>query len=191
MVSGSITHWLVQLRKGNRDAAQPIWEKYFCQLVRLARIHLNGSPRRVADEEDVVICAFDSFCRGAEQGRFPKLDDSTDLWRVLVTITERKAINQARNAARKKRSPIGGTIEFVDDEHVQQLSPSPWFCARVAELFIELISDLRDDQLRSVAILRMEGYSNEEIASKMDCSVRSIERKLAMIRRRWIESNES
>ena len=67
----------------------------FDRLVHLARAHLKSSLRRVADEEDVAICAFNSFCRGAEQGRFPKLDDSTDLWRVLVTITERKAINQS------------------------------------------------------------------------------------------------
>ena len=190
-MSGSITHWLLQLRGGNRDAAQPIWEKYFCRLVRLARTHLNGSPRCVVDEEDVVINAFDSFCRGAELGKFPKLDDSTDLWRVLVTITERKAINQVKYVSRKKRAPAGRTVTYVDAEHVQKISPSPWFCARVAELYVELISDLRDDTLRSVAMWKMEGYANEEIASKLECSLRSVERKLAMIRRQWIEWNES
>jgi DNA-directed RNA polymerase specialized sigma24 family protein len=189
-VSGSITHWLLQLRSGNRNAAQPIWEKYFCRLVRLARTHLNGSPRRVVDEEDVVICAFDSFCRGAEEGRFPKLDDRTDLWRVLVTITERKAINQAKYVSRKKRMPAGGTVTFSDTQHVQEIRPSPWFCAQVAELYLELIGDLRDDGLRSIAVWKMEGYTNDEIASRMECSRRSVERKLALIRQHWINSNE-
>ena len=189
-MSGSITHWLLQLRSGDRNAAQPIWEKYFCRLVRLARIHLKGSSRRVVDEEDVVVCAFDSFCRGAERGRFPKLDDSTDLWRVLVTITERKAINQVKYISRKKRSPSGGTVVFSDAEHFQLISPSPWFCARVAELYLELVGSLRDDGLRSVAVWKMEGYSNEEIGTKLDCSLRTVERKLALIRQSWIESNE-
>ena len=189
-MSGSITHWLLQLRSGNRNAAQPIWEKYFCRLVRLARIHLNGSPRSMADEEDVVICAFDSFCRGAEHGKFPKLDDSTDLWRVLVTITERKAVNQVKYVSRKKRAPSGGTVTFSDTEHLPEISPSPWFCAQVAELYVDLISGLRDDDLRSIAVWKMEAYSNEEIASKLECSLRSVERKLALIRRQWSESNE-
>ena len=188
-MSGSITNWLLQLRSGNRDAAQPIWEKYFCRLVRLARVHLNGSPRQVADEEDVVICAFDSFCRGAELGKFPKLDDRTDLWRVLVTITERKAINQVKFTSRQKRAPAGRTVTYSDTEHFQEMSPSPWFCARVAELYVELLSDLRDDGLRSIAVLKMEGYSNSEIASRTDCSLRSVERKLQLIRRQWIDSN--
>ncbi len=189
-MSGSITHWLLQLRSGDRNAAQPIWEKYFYRLVRVARTHLNGSPRRVADEEDVVICAFDSFCRGAEQGRFPKLDDRTDLWRVLVTITERKAINQVKHDTRKKRTPAGRTMTYSDAEYFQEVSPSPKFCAQVAELYLELISDLRDDGLRSIAVWKMEGYSNDEIASRMDCSLRSVERKLALIRQHWIASNE-
>lgn len=190
-MSGSITNWLLQLRSGNRSAAQPIWEKYFCRLVRLARTHLNGSPRRVADEEDVVISAFDSFCRGAEKGRFPKLNDSTDLWKVLVTITERKAINQVKYVSRKKRAPSGGTVAFVDAQHVQKISPSPGFCTQVAEQYVELLADLPDDTLRAIAMWKMEAYSNEEIASKLDCSLRSVERKLAMIRRQWIESNDS
>lgn len=189
-MSGSITHWLLQLRSGNRTAAQPIWDKYFARLVRVARRHLNGSPRRVADEEDVVINAFDSFCRGAAQGKFPKLDDSTDLWRVLVMITERKAINQAKFFSRKKRTPAGRTVTYVDAEHGKDIYPSPWFCARVAELYLELINDLQDDTLRSIAMWKMEGYSNEEIAVKLDCSLRSVERKLAMIRHRWLESDE-
>ena len=190
-VSGSITHWLLQLRSGNREAAQPIWEKYFCRLVRLARKHLNGSARRVADEEDVVICAFDSFCRGAAQGKFPKLDDSTDLWRVLVTITERKAINQAARGTRKKRAPGRPILTYSDGEYFKDVTPAPWFCAKVAELYIELISALRDDTLRSVAVSKMEGYSNDEIASKLGCSLRSVERKLALIRQQWINSNEA
>ncbi len=189
-MSGSITHWLLQLRSGNRNAAQPIWEKYFCRLVRLARIQLNRTSRRVADEEDVVICAFDSFCRGAEHGKFPKLDDRTDLWRVLVTITERKAINQVNYVSRKKRSPPTGTVVFSDVEHVQEISPSPWFCARAAELYLELIGGLRDDELRSIAVWKLEGYSNEEIGEKLECSLRTVERKLALIRQQWIESNE-
>ena len=66
---GSVTSWLDQLKAGDTAAAQPLWEAYFRRLVALARGKLQGAPRRAADEEDVALSAFDSFCRGAEQGR--------------------------------------------------------------------------------------------------------------------------
>src|SRR5262249_54823927 len=68
-----VTHWITQLKAGDRNAVQPLWERFFPQMVRLARQRLRDAPRRVADEEDVALSAFDSFCRGAAQGRFPQL----------------------------------------------------------------------------------------------------------------------
>jgi hypothetical protein len=63
---GSVTQWLGQLQAGDPAAVQPLWERYFQRLVGLARLKLRGAPRRAADEEDVALSAFDSFCRNAE-----------------------------------------------------------------------------------------------------------------------------
>jgi hypothetical protein len=81
---GSVTHWIGQLQAGDPAAAQPLWERYFLKLVHLARRKLQGLPRRAADEEDVALSAFDSFCRAAEARRFPALADRDGLWRLLV-----------------------------------------------------------------------------------------------------------
>ena len=100
---GSVTSWIVQLKQGNHDAAQKLWERDFEQLVRLARTRLIGSRRRVAeaDEEDAALSAFESFCEGAARGQFPKLTDRDDLWRLLVVITLRKVSDQVvRHGAR-------------------------------------------------------------------------------------------
>src|SRR5436309_4711052 len=99
----SITTWINQFKGGDAAAAQKLWESYFRRLVGLARKKLQGTPRRAADEEDVALSAFDSFCRGAEQGRFPRLTDRDDLWRLLVTITARKAYQLALHEGRRKR----------------------------------------------------------------------------------------
>src|SRR5262245_62417052 len=48
--TGSVSHWLGQLKAGDRAAAQPLWERYFRRLVALARTRLQGTPRRAADE---------------------------------------------------------------------------------------------------------------------------------------------
>jgi hypothetical protein len=76
---GSVTHWIGLLKAGDQQAAQPLWERYFQQLVALARQRLRNMPRRATDEEDVALSAFDSFCRDACRGRFPQLGDRDDL----------------------------------------------------------------------------------------------------------------
>jgi len=91
--AGSVTAWIGALKAGDHAAAQKLWERYYEQLVRLAREKLGGARRRAADEEDVVQSAFDSFCRGAGQGRFPQLRDRDNLWPLLIVITERKAFD--------------------------------------------------------------------------------------------------
>jgi hypothetical protein len=93
---GSITRLIVLLKDGDRDAAQPLWDAYFRRLVGLARARLRGTPRGMADEEDVALSAFDGFCRRAERGDFPQLADRDDLWQLLFVLTVRKAIGLAR-----------------------------------------------------------------------------------------------
>jgi len=85
-----------------------LWERYFARLVGLARQKLRSTPRRAADEEDVALSAFDSFCRQAEAGRFPQLLDRDNLWRLLVTVTARKAFHLIRDKNRQKRG--GGVV---------------------------------------------------------------------------------
>ena len=95
-----VTVWLQQLKAGDPNAAKPLWDGYFARLVALARTRLKALPRAAADEEDVALSAFDSFCRGAAEGRFPRLDDRDDHWQVLFVLTTRKAIGLVRHETR-------------------------------------------------------------------------------------------
>ena len=60
---GSVTRWIGQLQTGDPAAAQLLWDRYFRRMVGLARKKLEGAKRGAADEEDVALSAFDSFCR--------------------------------------------------------------------------------------------------------------------------------
>src|SRR6516162_9089180 len=157
---GSVSRWIPPLQAGDPAAAQVLWEHCFHRLVKLARSKLRGTQRRAADEEDVALSAFDSFCRSAEQGRFPQLADRDSLWRLLVTITARKAAHQARDEGRRKRG--GGVAPVGDAEAVlaEALSrePSPEFAAGVVEECRRLLDRLGDPDLQTVALLRMEGH---------------------------------
>ena len=99
---GSVSRWLGPLQDGDPEAAQQLWERYFVSLVKLARKRMKLSTG-LADEEDVALSAFDSFCRNAEGGRFPKLSDRDDLWRILAVMTARKARGLFRSEGRQKR----------------------------------------------------------------------------------------
>ena len=106
MSSGdSVTQWIDQLKAGERDAVQKLWEAYFERLVALARQKLRGAPRWAADKEDVALSAFDSFCRAAERGRFPQLSDRDDLWHLLVVLTARKACDLLRRGLLPRAQP--------------------------------------------------------------------------------------
>jgi DNA-directed RNA polymerase specialized sigma24 family protein len=185
----SVTRWLNQLQEGDPDAAQRLWERYFARLVGLARQRLRQTPRQAADEEDVALSAFDSFCRAAEGGRFPQLQDRDDLWRLLVVITTRKASHLIRDEGRQRRGGAAGPPRSFDDlavlEQALSREPSPELAAQVTEEYARLLSRLGDADLEAVAVWRMEGYSVEEIAGKLGCAPRSIKRKLQLIRTIW------
>jgi DNA-directed RNA polymerase specialized sigma24 family protein len=44
---------------------------------------------------------------------------------------------------------------------------------------------LDNEMLRTVALRKLEGYRNSEIAAQLDCATRTVERKLRRIRALW------
>lgn len=197
MSEEQVSQWLTRLQQGDQRAAEVIWSEYFEKIVRLARRRLGELPRRVVDEEDVALSAMNSLFRGAEAGRFPRLEDRDDLWKLLVTITARKAIKQQRRHFADKRG--GGLVqgESVLDrrgdgaecwggiDQVLGREPTPELAEMISETCRTMLSDLDDETLEQIAQLKLEGYANPEIATQLKCSKRTIERKLERIKERW------
>jgi DNA-directed RNA polymerase specialized sigma24 family protein len=193
--AGSVSLWIERLKAGEAAAAQRLWEGYFARLVQLARARLQAAPRRAADEEDAALSAFDSFCRGAAAGRFPRLHDRDDLWQVLMLLTARKASNLARQERRKRRG--GGKVRNVSALRTSASGmgssvlglishePDPATAAEVAEEYTRLLERLNDPTLRRIAVWKMEGHTNEEIAGRLGRSLATVERKLHLIRNIW------
>lgn len=196
---GSVTRWVTALKGGDAAAAQPLWERYHRRLVMLAREKLRTARRRAADEEDVVQNAFHSFFQGVTHGRFPQLNDRDNLWRLLVVITARKALDQLAHELSQRQGcgTLGGesrifpTEAGADEAAIEQIvgeEPTPEFAAQVAEEYERLLDLLGEDSLRQVAVWKMEGLTTDEIANRLDCSRRTVARKLDTIRTIW--SNE-
>jgi DNA-directed RNA polymerase specialized sigma24 family protein len=201
--STSVTQWIGRLKAGDPEAAQKLWERYFRRLVGLARKKLGAAPRRAADEEDVALSAFDSFCRGAEHDRFPQLNDRFDLWQLLVLLTARKAYDLAQHERRQKRGggavldeaalpiPVDSSAQGAALEQIEAPEPTPAFAAQVAEECRRLLERLDSPELRSVALLKVEGFGNEEIAGQLGCGLRTVERRLRLIRSIWEQEGAS
>jgi RNA polymerase sigma factor (sigma-70 family) len=192
--AGSITYWVQQLQAGQSAAATELWERYYDRLVGLARQKLRTSSKRVVDEDDVVIDVFDSLCRGVQAGRFPKLNDGDDLWQIMVMLTARKAVNQRKHHHRLKRGGgrLRGESVFQTPEgqtaginEIVGKEPTPEFAEMVGEESRRLLEMLPDDTLRTIAIAKLHGYENAEIAQQLNVQTRTIERKLHLIRQIW------
>ncbi|MEJ7637699.1 MAG: ECF-type sigma factor [Singulisphaera sp.] len=190
---GSETRWLGDLKAGDQAAAQPLWVRYFASFVRLARPHLRVGYRSGAD---AAHNAFDSVCRGAEQGRFTQLADRTDLWRLLVVLTVRKAVDQARRRRLQRRGgrvlgetdlagadPDAGPIGL---DQIVGREPIPKFAAMVAEEQRRRIDALKEEALRRVALGEMAEFTSERIAGRLGCTRRIVTRYLDLIPKRWL-----
>lgn len=183
-----VSHWIDQVKEGNPSAANQIWQHYFDRLVRAVRQRLYGQNRAVSDEEDIVLSVFDSFYAAAEKGRFPDLSDRDDLWRLLLTMSARKVIDKRRHDQRQRR---GGNVAIhsldgnEDESKIIEAigrEPSPEMVLMMQESIEKLFSHLGVGQLQDLAGAKLEGYSNAEIAGRFECSERTIERRLHLIR---------
>ena len=135
-----------------------------------------------------------SLSDAAQRGRFPALSDRHDLWRLLFQITAQKAIDYKRHERRQKRgggvvrgeSALGQAGEAMGPQAMAQLigdEPTPSFVAMIVEQIQELLDRLTNADVRAVAELKMEGYTNGEIAEKLGCAQRTVERRLHLIRK--------
>lgn len=196
----SVTQWISDLKAGDDgEAARWLWDRYFTQLARLAHARLRARNRGAADGEDVALSAFESFFRGAAAGRFPRLEDRDDLWKLLTTIAARPLTSNGGNASSNVAGGASCRGPSVDDDwecgdplaQIADGEPTPEFAAAVADEVRRLIGSLGAESLRVVARLRMEGYTNDQIALALEISLRSVERKLELIRKAWEREDKS
>ncbi len=194
----SLFAWHQSLRDGSNRATEKLWQKYFERMVRVARNKLGGTRRAAADEEDIALSAFKSFCRAFQDGRFQVRESSSNLWPLLVTLTINKAIDHLRRENRKKRRPqqnendgearrfTVATAEALNDLVANE--PSPDLAAAAEESFEQLLDALDasgDPSLRRIVLDAIAGMSTAEIAGELNCTPRTVQRKLQTVRTVW------
>ncbi len=178
----TVTLWIHQLAEGDDRAAEKIYQRYFAQLVRYARSRISPALRTKIDEEEIVNSAMKSFLMRHRSGKFPDMESRDNLWRLLLTITARKI---SKRVAKAQASPVteadlpGETSSVPGLSGVIGRGGGPVEAAMVEE-FLNL---LPDQELRTIALLKLDGHTNERIKELLGFgNIRRVERRLRVIR---------
>jgi DNA-directed RNA polymerase specialized sigma24 family protein len=177
------------------DAARLIWDRFSSRLQALVRRHLDNRIRRREDEQDILQSMYLSFCTGQFEGKKPP-ESRAELWKLLVRITMCKVVNTAhfhmaiRRDVRREtpgaRDRSGNGESMFPQwmlEHVDNAQPSHEEKLIVLEELDRLLQGL-EEELRQIVLWKLEGYTNAEIACSIGRTVRCVELKMQLIRKR-------
>lgn len=193
----SVTRLYLELREGREEAATDLWQLCCRALVREARKQLGPNERRASDEEDIALAVFHELCQGVSDGRLSEDLRRDDLTKLLRHFTRQETLDQRRHAQRAKRGGgfVRGESVFAfrssgDPNHdgfhaVPSRESSPELIVQLDDQLQRLLAALDDDRLREVALSVLAGDSRSETATKLGLSLRSVERKVALIRDAW------
>ncbi|MCA9049023.1 MAG: hypothetical protein KDA89_09875 [Planctomycetaceae bacterium] len=189
-----MTRLIFRVQEGDEYAAAKLWEHFSSRLVRAVRNRISRSARRVSDEDDIVNCAFEHCFRAIREARYPDLRDRHSLWGFLLSVSERRLVNLNRDHSRQKRgggNVRGESVFFRPDnpgrrgiEDVAGADPPPEIIVAVAEQSARLL-DCLDDVKRQIALLKLAGYTDNDIGKELRISESTVVRKLALIRSAW------
>ena len=178
--SQSITRLIRAVQGGSDSAVRPLLAAYFDRLVQLASKRLQNLPGLGGYDEDLALRSFHSvYQRLRDPTRPLDLASRNDLWRLLATRTISRAIDLIR---RHRPEEVAGAY---DAEQLLTREPTPEEVAATSDECRRLLDLLEDPELRQIALWKVEGFTNEEIAVRLDCVPRTIERKVSRIRLLW------
>ena len=176
----SVTRLIRAAQQDRASAVGPLLAVYFDRLVQLARKRLQDLPGLANYDEDLALRSFYSVYRRVRDPERPlHLAGRDDLWRLLATRTISRAIDLIR---RHRPGEVPGDYDL---EHFLTREPTPEEAAATADECRRLLDALEDPELMQVALWKVEGHTNEEIAARLDCVPRTVERKVARIRLLW------
>jgi DNA-directed RNA polymerase specialized sigma24 family protein len=194
---GSLTTRIQHLRspdvRQREEAARVIWDHFEGRLRSLVRRHLDNRIRRREDEQDILQSMYASFCHGQLEGKACP-GSRQELWKLLVRITLCKVVNTAnrhlaaRRDVRRERAPAGARDDSAHFprwmlDHVDRMQAGPDEKLVAIEEFERLLQALPED-LRRIILWKLDGFTNAEVAAMLGRTVRCVELKLQLIRKR-------
>ena len=186
---GSVSHWLRELKAGDEQAVEAIWNRYYQRVVELAIRKMKVNNDRAVDGEDVAQLVMHRFCMNATRGCYPNLDDREQLWDLLVVFTLNRIRKHLRACNTLKRSGLHRQVfEFRQTEALEDLQrpEAPTIMADMVETWLKRLD--REDpsgELKQIAIWSMDDISGSEIARILRKRKSSVLQQIRLIRLLW------
>lgn len=188
----SVTLWVRQLKSGDEDAARKLWDRYFQRIVGLARVRLQGF-RAAFDEEDVALSSFDRVVQALRTERVQQPVDRFEFWGLLRINLQRRLADRLKMEGAGKRGGGRNLLGLVPKrrrsntpvDHLPTQDADPQMSLLMAETCREMLDSLQDDELQQVAIWKLEGLTDDEVAAKLGYCRRTVQRMLRSIRTVW------
>jgi DNA-directed RNA polymerase specialized sigma24 family protein len=175
----ALTPKITRFRAGSESAFAELFALFYPRQVRQAEALLGHRRTGLCDGEDIALSAFRSFWREGIAGHFPGgLEDTSGLLAVLRLLTTQKAL-KARQFNRRKKRDLRRTVRAADQLAAIGSDPS-------GETGLNPVDDLPttlSPRQRTIARMAGEGWERAEIADRLGCSIRTVDRELADIRR--------
>jgi DNA-directed RNA polymerase specialized sigma24 family protein len=190
---------------GETSAFDVILNRYNRDLVLRAEAYIRRLRmyRPLYEGQEAVDDAIMAMCQRARRGELKSLQDSRGFWQELFVELKRAIrrtrdhFNAQRRSARlsggmspRRREPFEDEPDLADglpiyEVEIQRLlskAPPPEDLAHVNMEVEALLISLEDPVLQQLLTMRIDEYTVEEIAQKLQVSSRTVNRKLAHLR---------
>lgn len=183
---------LKRVRQGDPNAIAELYNRYLDRSVRLAKSRLNVGEDHLIDDEQAAMSALESLILRVRGGSYSDINDHLKLWNLLACIINRKLTKYRRSMYGPTRSPekpfipvseIDGDSSNDFGINVPDHEPSPVSAVIANDTLQQILDGLNDPDARSVLLLRLEGYSDAEIAERLSHSRSWVARRTTAIRR--------
>ena len=194
-----ITEYLQAYKAGDSARLNDILNAYWCQLVAHCDARLSRRFRTQQEGQDFAIQAFQNLAEGIQRGKWPRLENRSDLWQVLLQVSNCRIKDYVRQQMATKRggqmqrlgtganSPATRPVDLdqfpTRDSFVQDAE-------QLMQLMFELSHRLRGMPTHvRILVDHLNNYTNQEIAIRHEISSRTVRRKLdevlAILKEEW------
>jgi RNA polymerase sigma-70 factor (ECF subfamily) len=173
--------WLARVLTGEPGFEAQLVARYSERLLVLARRQLPTCIRSRVDPEDVVQSVYRSFFQRLHQRQFA-FEQSHDLWRLLAAMTFRKASNAVKFHLRDRRDsrrdqPLTPDQELEESREAEAHAADLDLLVGCLQQLLGALSETR----REIVVRRLQGELIQDIARRVGCSRRTVNRVLTQV----------
>ncbi len=180
----------VAFRQGDSEAANRLWSAYYPALENLCRQNIFSKMRRFENEEDIAVSAFGSVLAHMQEGDFPWIQEGRHFWGILRKVALRKVADriQREKALKRGGGKVRGESAFGPNagqglaEAAIQHEATPQEHLELQQTIENVVEECDDPILEEIIVLSMHGCNQQEIALALNCSKRTVQRKVRLLR---------